>query len=68
MSYRPNLQGRTEDILEQFISRGIYRTKGEAITAALELLLERRMEDESREESEEIPASVVDLQLAAQGD
>ena len=45
---RPKLEGRTEQLIQMFLDRGLYETQAQVIEAAIESLLERRIEEESK--------------------
>ncbi len=50
---RPNLEGRTEELIQMFLDRNIYKSQTEVIQEAMELLVQKQIELDSRHWDEE---------------
>ena len=63
--FRPEIKNRSAEIVEMFISRGYFKTQGDVVEAALEILLEHQLVEDSKlhqEESAPTPKSLVKAQ------
>lgn len=45
---RPKLEGITEERVKLFLERGIFKTQAEVLFAAMELLIEHQLEEDSK--------------------
>ena len=64
--FRPEIKDRSAEIVEMFISRGYFKTQSEVVEAALELLLEHQLVEDSKlhkEEAVPMPSSLVKAQV-----
>lgn len=55
---RPKIEGRTEQLIQMFLDRGLYESQAEVIEAAVEALLEKRIEEESKSWASDSETSV----------
>ena len=51
--FRPEIKDRSAEIVEMFISCGYFKTQGEVVEAALEMLLEHQLVEDSKLHKEE---------------
>jgi Arc/MetJ-type ribon-helix-helix transcriptional regulator len=62
---RPKIEGKTHDLIQMFLDRGIYETQAKVIEAAVEALLEKRIEEESRswDKDSDTPDDIINSQV-----
>lgn len=63
--FRPEIKDRSAEIVEMFMSRGYFKTQGDVVEAALEMLLEHQLVEDSKvheQESAPMPQSLVKTQ------
>ena len=62
---RPEIKGFSEDIIKAFLERGIFETQSQVIDAALMLLMENKINEESFNWGKEtaIDDHMIDIQL-----
>lgn len=64
---RPEIKGISEEIIKSFLDRNVFETQSQVIEVALQLLLERQIEEESAQwdEQSSIDSDLVEIQLSS---
>lgn len=64
---RPEIKGTSEEIIKSFLGRKVFETQAQVIDAALQLLLEKQIEEESKnwDQQSVIDSSLTEMQLSS---
>lgn len=64
---RPEIKGISEEIIKSFLDRKVFETQTQVIDAALQLLLEKQIEEESKDwdHQSSIDSSLIEMQLSS---
>ncbi len=64
---RPEIKGISEEIIKSFLDRKVFETQTQVIDAALQLLLEKQIEEESKDWDHQsaIDSSLTEMQLSS---